>query len=171
MSNITVICDIPYEDGTTPRERNNAMPYSIPLGSKVSYLDIVDDEKVTITGYVLSYLRDCDGTPLYMIGESIDLITKYKEANEKYLNFVQQIPSNSLSKTNELMDLCDKQSLLMLQLFTKFNNRLSARSLTILDNSDEDRLQACQNVEILWGPEMYKRLYNKYLFSYGLSGY
>lgn len=171
MVHVVTICDTPFDDGTTPRERNNKMPHTISIGSKVSYEDCQDGNNITTIGYVLSYLRDCDGTPLYMIGNDTYLAKQYKKCNARFHEIKKMIEQfKPLSKeAQDLRDLCDEQSLLMTQLLTKMNHRLGEYWLTILEEPQEAHIKDCSGLEIIWGPEMYKRFFSKHMYSLSLS--
>lgn len=165
--NIINVADIPFEDGTTPRQRNNAMSHVIDLGSKVSYSDYDDEgNSFDAEGFVLSYIRDCDGTPLYMVGDKFELIQTYQEADRKYHEIQEKMKGlNGISfEAHELQDKSDEQVSIMFKAFRKFNNPYSIDSLEVIEQSTDEKLAICQSAQIIWGAEFYNRFYNKRLF-------
>lgn len=64
-----VMGDIVESNGKTVRENNSAIAHKIPIGSLVEIVSEDDEfEWIGVRMYVVDHSRDCDGTPLYVIG-------------------------------------------------------------------------------------------------------
>lgn len=73
------IADIPFEDGSTPRERNNAMQHEVPLLSMVEInCGITEGMRL----FVIGHSRDCDGTPLYVLSHDWVLAGHWHKVRE-----------------------------------------------------------------------------------------
>ena len=159
--NVISSADIPFEDGTTPRERNNALSHVITLGSKVCFWECnAKGISEAVEGFVLAYCRNCDGTPLYMVGERFSLIEEYQEADKKYHELQELLKvTKPLSRERyDLRDKSDEQMELMYAAFKDFNNRYSKDSLDVLENATKEQTDICNRANIIWGNEFHKRL-------------
>lgn len=81
MSNFVNIADLkdPYDpEGRSYREVNNKRLHKLSVGDLVE-VQIKDHESDRIRLYVTKLTRDCDGTPLYSLGESKSLLFGYGE--------------------------------------------------------------------------------------------
>lgn len=74
--------DIVEDNGLTVRENNNLLQHTIPIGTLV---EVKYDtwhgngvcEKVHARLLVIKHSRDCDGTPIYVLGKSLTLKEYY----------------------------------------------------------------------------------------------
>lgn len=65
------IYDMRLNDGTTLRERNRKLPFTIPIGALVEVvLDPIEDmpEWTGVRMRVVQHDRDCDASPIYRLG-------------------------------------------------------------------------------------------------------
>jgi hypothetical protein len=74
---ILLVSEIVEENGRTIRENNLARSHSIPIGALVEvkydrWFGCGACEKVHARLWVAKHTRDCDGTPLYVLGRDRD---------------------------------------------------------------------------------------------------
>lgn len=67
------IADLVDANGKTIRENNNAVEHAIPLGALVE-INAPDQADNGLRLFVHSHIRDCDGTPLYILTHRYDLV-------------------------------------------------------------------------------------------------
>jgi hypothetical protein len=99
-----MVADLDSGNGKTYREINNAMKHKITIGSLV---EIDCGARL----YVLKHNRDCDGTPLYVIGLKDSNIIKggYTEECLKVINNTPTADKNQINAEqkalNDFVDL------------------------------------------------------------------
>lgn len=74
MNKFVMFGDIVEENGKTIRENNSTIKHNIPIGAlvEVKYDNWHGDgacEKIHARLWVVNHTRDCDGTPIYSLGE------------------------------------------------------------------------------------------------------
>jgi len=77
MTRIVMVSDFVEENGKTIRENNLERIHNVPLGAVVSYqAEVFSDSKpckVNLKGrctlLVVGHMRDCDGSPLYVLSD------------------------------------------------------------------------------------------------------
>ena len=122
MKEILTLHDIvDPKTGTTIKEENLKIKHNIPLYTKVKYLartgqydEQGNDVREEVTKYVLYHARDCDGTPLYVIGEKDQPVweienkfyNRYviKGIAEKWLTIVDEELPDHLQKSLDLLE-------------------------------------------------------------------
>lgn len=67
------VADVVEANGKTIRENNNAVAHAIPLGSLVE-INTPNYPDNGLRLFVHSHIRDCDGTPLYVLTHRYDLV-------------------------------------------------------------------------------------------------
>ncbi len=117
---IQLFSEIVEENGNTIRENNMEKKHNIPLGSivevemvyDVSIGDITQSLKGTIKLYVVSHGRDCDGTPLYIIGDIPVAYPNVKTFSQEWMQYKafckisdHGYPEESLKQTGKVVEL------------------------------------------------------------------
>lgn len=83
----TKIHDLVEENGRTIRENNLAINHHISIGSLVENID-EDSDYYHMRFYIVEHIRDCDGTPLYVLGNKSQIGIDLKEPENRRKLFI-----------------------------------------------------------------------------------
>ena len=98
-----MIHDLVEENGKTIRENKLEIQHKIPIGVlvEVKYDDWYGDgacQRVHARLWVIEHARDCDGTPLYVLGRYRDMQSRERDMPHLYANTtVNGIPEQLLT--------------------------------------------------------------------------
>jgi hypothetical protein len=81
---IIILHDTVLPSGLTIKETNLLIGHGIPLGTEVKYREEQYGRTVTHRLQVLYHARDCDGTPLYVIGSPGTPVWQEGQENRMY---------------------------------------------------------------------------------------
>ena len=86
MSNLIFVGDIVEANGKTIKENNLGVEHKIPVGALVETTSAYEYGWEGMRLFVREHTRDCDGTPLYSLGDNeLAFVLGFGEDNLKVL--------------------------------------------------------------------------------------